>query len=85
MRHQKRNAIGLLLLGIVLCAIQAAVWAWSTAPARSETDKQNTEQHQEPNELAGVAGTFLLIAAGVVASIPRRPVEKAHRHAIRVA
>lgn len=73
MRNQKRNAIGLFVLGVILCAIQAVVWGKETAPAQSETDKQNIEQHRAPNELAGVAGTFLLIAAGVVASIPRRP------------
>jgi hypothetical protein len=70
MRNRKRNAIGLFLLGVILCAIQAAVWLRETAPARSETDKQNIEQHRPPSELAGVAGTLLLIAAGVVASIP---------------
>ena len=75
MRHQKRNAIALFVLGVILCAIQAVLWARETAPARSETDKQNIEQRRSPNEMAGVAGTFLLIAAGVVASIPRRPLE----------
>jgi hypothetical protein len=78
MRNQKRNAIGLLVLGLILCAIQAGVWARSTAPARSETDKQNIEGHRPPSEMAGVAGTFLLIAAGVVASIPRRRAQGAH-------
>ena len=85
MRHQKKNAIALLLLGVVLCAIQAGVWARSTAPARSETDKQNAEQRHQPNEMAGLAGTFLLIAAGAVASIPRRSIKDARRRFIRIS
>lgn len=79
MRNQKRNAVGLLALGLILCVVQAGIWLGSTASARSETDKQNAEQRHAPNEMAGVAGIFLLIAAGVLASIPRHSVQHRSR------
>ncbi len=71
MRKRKQIAIALFVVAIFLFGIQAGIWAKSTSQARSETDKQNIEQRHPPNELAGVAGIFLLIAAGVVASMPK--------------
>jgi hypothetical protein len=48
------------------------LWVKSVSHARSETDKQNIEGHHPPNEMAGIAATFFLVAAGTIAAIPRR-------------
>lgn len=72
MRYQKRIAIGLLVLSLIVVLVQAGIWTKAVSHAHSETDKQNIEGHQPPNEMPGVTATFLLIAAGVMASIPRR-------------
>jgi len=73
MRFKKKrtNLIALIIFSLVLCAIQAGVWARSTIHARSETDKANIESQHPPSEIAGIAGVFVLTAAGVIASIPR--------------
>jgi hypothetical protein len=60
------------MLSLILCAMQAGIWARSTIHARSETEKANLESQHPPNEIAGVAGIFLLVTAGVIASIPPR-------------
>jgi hypothetical protein len=69
-QKQKTNIIALLVLSLILCAIQAGVWARSTIYARSETDKTNIESQYPPNEIAGIVGLFLLFTTGVIASIP---------------
>ena len=74
MRFKKKriNLIALIIFSLVLCAIQAGVWARSTIHACSETDKANIESQHPPSEIAGLAGIFLLLtAAGVIASIPQ--------------
>lgn len=75
MRNRKRNATGLFVTSLILFAIQAGIWARATRHAHSETDKQNIEIRHQPNEMAGIAGMFLLLAAGVIASIPTRTIE----------
>ena len=71
LKNKKMNVIALLILSLILCAIQVGIWARSTAHARSETDKANIEGQHPPSEIAGVAGIFLLITTGVIASIPQ--------------
>ncbi|MGB7730299.1 MAG: hypothetical protein WBL50_19880 [Candidatus Acidiferrum sp.] len=72
MRHRKRNAIAVFVVALLLFAVQAGLWVQSTNHARSETDKQNIEGHHPPNEMAGIAGMFLLVVAGAIAAIPSR-------------
>ena len=72
MRHRKRNAIAVFVVALLLYAVQAGLWGRSTSHARSETDKQNVEGHHPPNEMAGMAATFLLVVAGAIAAIPGR-------------
>ena len=74
MRNRKRIGIALFVVSLFLLGIQAGIWAKSTAHARSETDKQNIEEHRPPSEIAGIAGFTVLIIAGVIASIPSRNV-----------
>jgi len=74
-RHRKFKAIAVFFVSLVLFAIQAGLWVRYTDHARNETDKQNLEERRPPNEMAGMAGMLLLIAAAVVASIPQRPID----------
>ena len=69
--NKKFTVIALFVLAVILCAVQAVVWTSSTRQARTETDKANLEGHQPPSEIAGLAGTCLLVVAGALASIPR--------------
>jgi hypothetical protein len=69
-KHKKFTVIALLVFAVILCAVQAEVWAQSTSHTSSETDTANTVSQQPPSEIAGLAGTCLLVVAGVVASIP---------------
>jgi hypothetical protein len=71
LKKKRLNVIALIVFSLVLCALQAGIWARSTMHARSETDKANIESQHPPSEIAGIAGIFLLTAAGVIASIPR--------------
>lgn len=66
---KKVAAIGLLIVALLLMGIQGALWARSTANTRSETDKQ---AEYPPHEIPGTVGMCLLVAAGVIASIPGR-------------
>ena len=75
---KKPVAVALLLMSLVLFAVQGAIWARSTAHTRSETDKQNVESRRPPSEVSGIAGVCLLIAAGVLASVPRRRTQNWH-------
>jgi len=70
LKNKKRNVIALLILSLILCGIQAGIWARSTIYAHSETDKTNIESQHPPNEIAGIVGLFLLFTTGVIASIP---------------
>jgi hypothetical protein len=72
MHHRKRNSIGLFVLSLVLFMVQAGLWVHSSAPAHTETDKQNMEGNHPPTEIPGLVGMFLLVAAAAVASIPMR-------------
>jgi hypothetical protein len=72
MVQKKKNALTLFGLGVIPIPVRAGIWANSTARAHSETAKQNIEGRHRPNEIAGVTGFFVLVAAGVIASIPRR-------------
>ena len=76
MRHAKRNAIALFCVALILFLAQAGIWMKSTSQARSETDKQNMEGRHPANEFAGVVGTFALVLAGVLVSIPRKVSKK---------
>ena len=62
-----------MVLGLALCVLQGGIWLNSTAHARSETEKANRLSEHRPNEIPGIAGTLLLIAAGVLLSL--RPSE----------
>lgn len=62
----------MFVVALLLYAVQAGLWGRSTSHARSETDKQNVEGHHPPNEMAGMAATFLLVVAGAIAAIPGR-------------
>jgi hypothetical protein len=70
LKNKKRNVIALLILSLILCGIQAGIWARSTIYAHSETDKTNIESQHPPNEIAGIVGLVLLFTTGVIASIP---------------
>jgi hypothetical protein len=69
---KKIVAVGLLIVALFLMGIQGTLWARSVENARSETDKQNIEAKHPPDEIPGIVGVCLLVAAGVIASIPRR-------------
>jgi uncharacterized membrane protein YidH (DUF202 family) len=71
-RNRRNKAIAVFIVSLVLFAIQAGLWMRATAHARNETDKQNLEEHRPPTEIAGVAGLFLLVVAGVIAAVPQR-------------
>ena len=71
MRHKKQLAIGVFLLAVALYVLQALLWTHTVAHARSETDKQNIEGTHPPSEIPGLAATILLVAAGIIASVPQ--------------
>jgi len=74
MNRKKRNALALFAISMALFVMQAGIW-WRTASrAHTETDKQSIEAHHPPNEIPGIAGTCLLIAAAVLASTPQRDI-----------
>lgn len=52
--------------------MQAGLWVRATSHTHSETDKQNREQQHPPNEIPGILGMTLLIAAGVIAGVPQQ-------------
>lgn len=70
-RNRKHKAIAVFVVSLVLFAIQAGLWIRSTDHARTETDKQNLEERHPPTEIAGVAGLFLLVVAGIIAAVPQ--------------
>lgn len=72
MRNRKRNAIAVFAVALLLYAVQAGLWVRAVSHTRSETDKQNIEERHPPNEMAGMAATFLLVVAGAIAAIPTR-------------
>jgi hypothetical protein len=69
-QEQKNKCYRASYPSLILCAIQAGIWARSTIYAHSETDKTNIESQHPPNEIAGIVGLFLLFTTGVIASIP---------------
>jgi hypothetical protein len=74
MDHRKRNAIAVFVMSLLLFAIQAGLWVRATRHTQSETDKQNREQQHPPSEIPGILGMTLLVAAGVIAGVPRRSI-----------
>ncbi|MGB7438997.1 MAG: hypothetical protein WBR26_17420 [Candidatus Acidiferrum sp.] len=74
MRNRRPYAIAVFLIALFLYALQAGIWARSTAHARSETAKQNIEEHHQPTLFPAIAATIFLIAAGAIASVPQRSV-----------
>ena len=73
MRSVKRRAVVLVILALVLCAFQAVVWGRSMAHDPSETAKQDSESQNPPSEIPGVAGLFLLFAAGAIVVMAAPP------------
>jgi ABC-type Fe3+ transport system permease subunit len=69
----KRRAIVLILLGLVLCALQTGVWSRSIRHDHSQTDVQDSESQNPPTEMPGVAGLFLLFAAGAIVVMAAPP------------
>jgi hypothetical protein len=66
------GAIILTVISLVLCAVQAGIWAKAEEHSRSETELQNREGRNPPNEMPGVAGLGLLVLSGVLLSIPEK-------------
>ena len=71
MNITKRRAVTFTVIALLLCALQAGIWMRSTAHARSQTDVANKESQHPPTEIPGIAGLSLLIAVGVLVSIPQ--------------
>jgi hypothetical protein len=71
MKHKRGFSIALFVLALIFYGVQAGIWTKSTIHARSETDKANILGAHQPNEIPAIAGTLLLVAAAVVASIPQ--------------
>ena len=69
MHFKEIHGIVLMIVALALCALQGAIWFKTTAHARSETERQQREEHHPPNEMAGIAGTILLTASGVLLSL----------------
>jgi hypothetical protein len=70
MRNKNQKTIVLTAVALVLCVLQAGIWIRATEHARTLTALQNKEGQQPSTDIPGVAGLCLLIAAGVVASMP---------------
>ena len=72
MKLSNTLAIVLTVISVVLCAVQAGIWAKAEEHTRSETELQNRESRNPPNEMPGVAGLGLLVLSGVLLSIPEK-------------
>ena len=80
MKFKETYGIVLMVVALALCALQGGIWMKSTAHAKSETDKQEREERHPPNEVAGIAGTILLVTSGVLLSLrPKDTVEESWR------
>ncbi|HUN61008.1 MAG TPA: hypothetical protein VMU53_03410 [Candidatus Sulfotelmatobacter sp.] len=72
MRFSKRLVIAVFILSLFFYAAQALVWVHATAHARSETDKQITEQTHPPSAIPSIVASALLVLAAALASIPAK-------------
>jgi hypothetical protein len=72
MRFSKRLVIAVFILSLFFYAAQAVIWVHATAHARSETDKQITEQTHPPSAIPSVVASALLVLAAALASIPTK-------------
>jgi hypothetical protein len=63
-------ALILMFIGCGLYGVQALVWR-SSSRGRTETDVENHTGHRRPTEAPILAGTALLVIAGVILCIPR--------------
>jgi len=72
MRFSKRVVIAVFILSLFFYSVQAVIWVRSTAHARSETDKQITEQTHPPSAIPSIVATGLLVIAAALASIPTK-------------
>jgi hypothetical protein len=66
----KPTAIILMLAGLALYGAQALVWH-SGSNGRTETDVENRTGHHRVTEAPVIAGTSLLLLAGVILVLPR--------------
>jgi hypothetical protein len=66
----KTWAIILMFAGLALYGMQALVWR-SGSRGRTETDVENRTGHHRVTEAPGIAGSALLLLAGVILVIPR--------------
>jgi hypothetical protein len=71
MRLGNRGGIAVMVVALILCVVQAVLWARSTSRAGSQSAEQNIEITNPPDETPGFAGMTLLVLAGVLLSIPR--------------
>lgn len=67
----KTWAIVLMFAGLALYGVQALVWR-SGSRGRTETDVENRTGHHRVTEAPVIAGTALLLFAGLILVIPRR-------------
>lgn len=67
----KTWAIVLMFAGLALYGVQALVWR-SGSRGRTETDVENRTGHHRVTEAPVIAGTALLLFAGLMLVIPRR-------------
>ena len=73
MRRNTTVPIILLVVGLLLCVVQAFIWAKATSGTTSETQTAERESEHPSSSIPGVAGLALLTAAAVLASL--RPIE----------
>jgi hypothetical protein len=65
----KPLAIVLMVAGFALYGVQALVWR-SGSRGRTETDIENRTGHHRVTEMPVIAGTTLLLVAGIILAIP---------------
>jgi hypothetical protein len=70
MRLTIRSAIVLTVVSVLLCVVQAGIWAKDTSHVTSQTAEQNKEIRHPPSEIPGVAGLTLLLVTAVLLSLP---------------
>ena len=76
MKFKEIHGIVLMVVALALCAVQGGIWMKSTAHAKSETEKQESQERHPPSEVAGIEGTILLVASGVLLSLrPKETIE----------
>ena len=78
MKHKKRILYTLFAVSLILFVVQAGLWRRTASRAQNETEQQRIEILHPPNEIPGLLGTCLLLAAVVLASMPPHPSRKSH-------